>query len=90
MSKEWHAAARDMLAKQCADIDILITTALIPGRPAPIMFTHEMIAAMKPGSVTVSARAPARPRARAPAQARARARRRQKADALCSPQGEGE
>lgn len=31
MSKEWHAAARDMLTKQCEDVDIVITTALIPG-----------------------------------------------------------
>jgi hypothetical protein len=32
MSKEWHAAARAMLTKQCEDCDIVITTALIPGR----------------------------------------------------------
>lgn len=31
MSAEWHAAANRMLAKQCEDIDIVITTALIPG-----------------------------------------------------------
>jgi NAD(P) transhydrogenase len=31
MSKEWHAAAREMLTKQCEDVDIVITTALIPG-----------------------------------------------------------
>lgn len=53
MSKEWHAAARDMLTKQCADVDIVITTALIPGRTAPIMVTKEMVAKMKSGSVTV-------------------------------------
>jgi hypothetical protein len=32
MSKEWHAAAREMLTKQCEDVDIVITTALIPGK----------------------------------------------------------
>jgi len=53
MSKEWHAAAAQMLSKQCEDVDIVITTALIPGRTAPIMITKEMVAKMKPGSVTV-------------------------------------
>ena len=53
MSKEWHAAAREMLTKQCEDVDIVITTALIPGRAAPIMVTKEMVAKMKSGSVTV-------------------------------------
>lgn len=53
MSKEWHAAARQMLTKQCEDVDIIITTALIPGRQAPTMITKEMVAKMKSGSVTV-------------------------------------
>lgn len=53
MSKEWHAAARAMLTRQCQDVDIVITTALIPGRPAPIMVTKDMVAKMKRGSVTV-------------------------------------
>ncbi|KAG7354255.1 NADP transhydrogenase subunit alpha [Nitzschia inconspicua] len=53
MSKEWHAAARAMLTKQCEEVDIIITTALIPGRPAPVMVTREMVAKMKAGSVTV-------------------------------------
>eukprot|EP00585_Thalassiosira_rotula_P010719 CAMPEP_0196133000 /NCGR_PEP_ID=MMETSP0910-20130528/2398_1 /TAXON_ID=49265 /ORGANISM="Thalassiosira rotula, Strain GSO102" /LENGTH=1060 /DNA_ID=CAMNT_0041392673 /DNA_START=226 /DNA_END=3408 /DNA_ORIENTATION=- len=53
MSKEWHAAAAEMLAKQCAEVDIVITTAAIPGRKAPLMITKEMVAGMKSGSVTV-------------------------------------
>lgn len=53
MSKEWHAAAARMLSKQCEEVDIIITTALIPGKPAPRMITKEMVAKMKPGSVTV-------------------------------------
>jgi len=53
MSAEWHAAAREMLTKQCAEVDIIITTALIPGRTAPIMVTKEMVGKMKSGSVTV-------------------------------------
>jgi NAD(P) transhydrogenase len=53
MSKEWHAAAAEMLSKQCEEVDIVITTALIPGREAPKMITSDMVAKMKPGSVTV-------------------------------------
>lgn len=53
MSKEWHAAAREMLTKQCEECDIVITTALIPGRTAPIMVTKGMVDKMKAGSVTV-------------------------------------
>lgn len=53
MSKEWHAAAAEMLSKQCEEVDIIITTALIPGRKAPIMITKDMVAKMKSGSVTV-------------------------------------
>lgn len=53
MSKEWHAAAREMLTKQCEEVDIIVTTALIPGRTAPVMVTKEMVGKMKSGSVTV-------------------------------------
>jgi len=53
MSKEWHAAAAQMLSKQCEEVDIIITTAAIPGRAAPVMITKEMVAKMKAGSVTV-------------------------------------
>jgi NAD(P) transhydrogenase len=53
MSKEWHAAARAMLTRQCEEVDIVVTTALIPGRTAPIMVTKDMVAKMKSGSVTV-------------------------------------
>lgn len=53
MSKEWHAAARAMLTRQCEEVDIVITTALIPGRAAPTMVTKEMVAKMKSGSVIV-------------------------------------
>ncbi|KAK4896901.1 hypothetical protein LTR27_005148 [Elasticomyces elasticus] len=53
MSKEFIEAEMRLFAKQCAEVDILITTALIPGRPAPRLITEEMIASMKPGSVVV-------------------------------------
>lgn len=42
-----------LFAAQCKDVDIIITTALIPGKKAPILITKEMIESMKPGSVTV-------------------------------------
>ena len=43
--------AAELYAEQAPDVDIVITTALIPGRPAPRLITAEMVAAMKPGSV---------------------------------------
>src|SRR3546814_13750371 len=41
------------LAERCKQADIVITTALIPGRPAPVLIAPETVAAMKPGSVIV-------------------------------------
>jgi len=42
-----------MYAKQAREVDIIITTALIPGKPAPRLITAEMVQSMKPGSVIV-------------------------------------
>lgn len=53
MSKEFYEAEMALFAKQCKEIDILITTALIPGKPAPKLFSKEMVESMKPGSVIV-------------------------------------
>jgi NAD(P) transhydrogenase len=53
MSPEWHAAAEKLLADTAADSDIIITTALIPGRTAPVMIKKYMVDGMKAGSVTV-------------------------------------
>jgi len=53
MSAEWHQAAEELLAKNSMDADIVITTALIPGRQAPIMIKQYMVDGMKAGSVTV-------------------------------------
>lgn len=53
MSPEFIAAEMKLFAEQCRDVDIIITTALIPGKKAPVLITSEMIAMMKPGSVTV-------------------------------------
>lgn len=53
MSKEYQAKQAELVASHIAKQDIVITTALIPGRPAPRLVTTEMIAAMAPGSVIV-------------------------------------
>jgi len=53
MSEGFQQAQREMYAKQARDADIIITTALIPGKPAPKLITAEMVASMKPGSVIV-------------------------------------
>ncbi|WPC66532.1 Re/Si-specific NAD(P)(+) transhydrogenase subunit alpha [Rhodoferax ferrireducens] len=53
MSEGFQQAQREMYAKQAKDADIIITTALIPGRPAPKLITAEMVKSMKPGSVIV-------------------------------------
>ncbi|MGB7818522.1 MAG: Re/Si-specific NAD(P)(+) transhydrogenase subunit alpha [Ornithinibacter sp.] len=52
-SADFDAKAAELYAAQAADVDIVITTALIPGRPAPRLLTEEMVASMKPGSVVV-------------------------------------
>ncbi|MCL4696980.1 MAG: Re/Si-specific NAD(P)(+) transhydrogenase subunit alpha [Burkholderiaceae bacterium] len=53
MSEGFQAAQRAMYAKQAREVDIIITTALIPGKPAPKLITAEMVRTMKPGSVIV-------------------------------------
>jgi NAD(P) transhydrogenase subunit alpha len=53
MSQDYNALAAQLYAAQAPDTDILITTALIPGRPAPRLITADMVASMKPGSVIV-------------------------------------
>ncbi|MFE9695036.1 Re/Si-specific NAD(P)(+) transhydrogenase subunit alpha [Micromonospora sp. NPDC005806] len=53
MSDDYNARAAALYAEQCKDVDIIITTALIPGKPAPVLLTKEMVASMKPGSVIV-------------------------------------
>ncbi|MFI7015855.1 Re/Si-specific NAD(P)(+) transhydrogenase subunit alpha [Streptomyces sp. NPDC050164] len=52
-SQDYDRLAAQLYAEQAADVDIIITTALIPGRPAPRLITAEDVARMKPGSVIV-------------------------------------
>ncbi|WP_300683519.1 Re/Si-specific NAD(P)(+) transhydrogenase subunit alpha [Nocardioides sp.] len=52
-SEAYDAAAAKLYSDQAADVDIIVTTALIPGRPAPRLITAADVASMKPGSVIV-------------------------------------
>jgi NAD(P) transhydrogenase subunit alpha len=53
MSEGFQKAQREMYARQAKDVDIIITTALIPGKPAPKLITADMVKSMKQGSVIV-------------------------------------
>lgn len=53
MSKEFIEAEMKLFYDQCREVDIVVTTALIPGKPAPKLITKAMLGAMKPGSVIV-------------------------------------
>ncbi len=53
MSPEFIAAEMALFRRQAEDVDIIVTTALIPGKPAPKLITKDMVEAMKPGSVVV-------------------------------------
>lgn len=53
MSDAFIKAEMALFAAQAQDVDIIVTTALIPGKPAPRLITKEMVASMKPGSVIV-------------------------------------
>jgi NAD(P) transhydrogenase subunit alpha len=53
MGQDYNTLAEKLYARTVPDIDILITTALIPGRPAPRLVTEEMVASMRAGSVIV-------------------------------------
>ncbi|MEU8840401.1 Re/Si-specific NAD(P)(+) transhydrogenase subunit alpha [Streptomyces roseus] len=52
-SQEYDRRAAEIYSEQAADVDIVITTALIPGRPAPKLLTAQDVASMRPGSVIV-------------------------------------
>jgi NAD(P) transhydrogenase subunit alpha len=53
MTEDRSAMQRELLAPHVADADVLITTAAVPGRTAPLLVTEAMVAGMKPGSVVV-------------------------------------
>jgi len=53
MSKEFIEAEMKLFMEQCKEVDIVVTTAAIPGKPSPKLITEKMVSAMKPGSVIV-------------------------------------
>ena len=53
MSEGFLKAQKEVFAKQAKEVDIIITTALIPGKPAPKLITEEMVKSMRAGSVIV-------------------------------------
>ncbi len=53
MSEAFIKAEMELFAQQAKEVDIIITTAMIPGKPAPRLITREMVESMKPGSVIV-------------------------------------
>ncbi len=53
MSDEFKAAQAKLMMQQAADVDVIITTALIPGKKAPVLVNEEMLSVMKSGSVCV-------------------------------------
>ncbi len=53
MSAEFYKAEQDIIRKHSKDADIIVSTALVPGKPAPTLITEEMVKEMKPGSVIV-------------------------------------
>ena len=53
MSEDYRRRQAELIASRVGDADIVITTALIPGRPAPRLITAEMVRSMRPGSVIV-------------------------------------
>ena len=53
MPPEWMERQAGIIAERCKSVDVLITTALIPGRPAPKLIRAATVAAMKPGAVIV-------------------------------------
>ena len=53
MGEDYKKKQADKIAETLAKTDIAICTALIPGKPAPVLITEEMVSAMRPGSVIV-------------------------------------
>ncbi|WP_114786202.1 Re/Si-specific NAD(P)(+) transhydrogenase subunit alpha [Vibrio tetraodonis] len=53
MSEAFNKKAEELYAEQAKDVDIIVTTALIPGKPAPKLITKKMVDSMRPGSVVI-------------------------------------
>src|SRR5262249_32638536 len=53
MGADFYARQAEMMKPVCAESDIVITTAAVPGQKAPVLITRDMVEAMRPGSVVV-------------------------------------
>ena len=53
LSDDQHEREQELMARHVAEVDVVITTALIPGKPAPLLVTEDAVRAMRPGSVVV-------------------------------------
>ncbi len=53
VSGDTHSRELDLIASRLPNVDVVITTALIPGRPAPVLISNDMVSKMKPGSVII-------------------------------------
>ncbi len=53
LDEDTHRREQELVARAASEADAVITTALIPGRPAPILITHEAVRGMRPGSIVV-------------------------------------
>jgi proton-translocating NAD(P)+ transhydrogenase subunit alpha len=58
LGEQFYVRQRELLTQVVAGSDVVITTAMIPGKPAPVLVTREMVEAMAPGSVVVDIAAP--------------------------------
>ena len=53
MDEEFYRKQREMMKEVVAESDVVITTAMVPGKRAPVLITEEMVKGMRPGSVIV-------------------------------------
>ena len=53
MDEQFYAKQREMMARVVAENDVVITTAAVPGKPAPVLVTEDMVKRMRPGSVVI-------------------------------------
>ena len=53
MDEQFYAKQREMMARVVSENDVVITTAAVPGKPAPVLVTEDMVKSMRPGSVVI-------------------------------------
>ncbi|MYK98719.1 MAG: NAD(P)(+) transhydrogenase (Re/Si-specific) subunit alpha, partial [Gemmatimonadetes bacterium] len=53
MDEQFYAKQREMMARVVSENDVVITTAAVPGKPAPVLVTEDMVKSMNPGSVVI-------------------------------------